>query len=114
MQYPSDINAYGYALLRSQFIRQIHQEGYNNNDALLVKVCVIVLKSSVEINPQDAGIHFQGAGESSSPDGVMTCFELGFGQGKKLDSQIVLNTFCSLAVQEEQGQHFCRLTSVQE
>ena len=45
---------YGHNLLD-----RIHQKGYINNDALLVKDCVIVLESSVDIDPQDAGMHLK-------------------------------------------------------
>lgn len=83
----------------SQFITsdRVQQEGYINQDSLIVRASVSVKSSSISIDPDDAELYLKCAVEEGNAEAVETCLEQGASVNCKFKDDLYspLHTACS-------------------
>jgi hypothetical protein len=102
----------------SQFITsdRIQQEGFVQNDSLVVRASVTVKSSSVSIDLEDAELYLKCAVEEGKPDAVQLCLEQGATVNCQFKDDLYtpLHTACSASpVDDSDGDNVKSATNIQ-
>jgi hypothetical protein len=91
----------------SQFITsdRIQQEGFVQNDSLVVRASVTVKSSSVTIDMEDAELYLKCAVEEGRPDAVQLCLDQGASVNCQFKDDLYtpLHTACSVSPPDQDG-----------